>query len=76
MTFTALIASVSHMVIEPSIVAERWDALLVCASVTTVASLVSAQFANRVSARTVGLVTGVVLVVCGGALIAIKYLLM
>lgn len=39
-------------------------------------SLVSAQFANRVSARTVGLVTGVVLVVCGGALIAIKYLLM
>lgn len=76
MTFTALIASVSHMVIEPSIVAERWDALLVCASVTTAASLVSAQFANRVSARTVGLVTGVVLVVCGGALIAIKYLLM
>ncbi len=76
MTFTALIASVSHMVIEPSIVAERWDALLVCASVTTVASLVSAQFANRVSARTVSLVTGVVLVVCGGILIAIKYLLM
>ena len=42
----------------------------------TSATLVSAQFANRVSARTVGLVTGVVLVVCGGALIAIKYLLM
>ena len=76
MTFTALIASVSHMLIEPSIVMQRWDALLVCAGVATVSSLVSAQFANRVSARTVSMVTGVVLVVLGGALILIRYVLM
>ena len=76
MTFTALIASVSHMLIEPSIVAQRWDALIVCMVVATASSLVSAQFANRVSARTVSLVTGVVLVVLGGALILIKYVVM
>jgi uncharacterized membrane protein YfcA len=76
MTFTALIASLSHMLIEPSIVAERWDALLVCMVVATASSLASAQFANRVNTRTVSLVTGVVLVVLGGALILIKYVLM
>ena len=76
MTFTALIASVSHMLIEPSIVAQRWDALIVCMVVATASSLVSAQFANRVSARMVSLVTGVVLVVLGGALILIKYVVM
>lgn len=58
MTFTALIASVSHMMIEPSILLERWDALLICVSVATFSSLVSVRFANRVNSRTVSLVIG------------------
>ena len=48
MTFTALIASVSHIIIHPAIILERWNVLLLCIIVATVASLVSAQFANRV----------------------------
>ena len=48
MTFTALIAAISHMLVDPTIVLERWDVLLLCIVVATAASLVSAQFANRV----------------------------
>ncbi|MBE6611334.1 MAG: sulfite exporter TauE/SafE family protein, partial [Ruminococcaceae bacterium] len=48
MTFTALIASVSHIMIDPAIALERWDALVICIVVATLASIVSAQFANRV----------------------------
>ncbi|MBQ8092404.1 MAG: sulfite exporter TauE/SafE family protein [Clostridia bacterium] len=73
MTFTALIASVSHILIHPAIVLERYDALLICASVATAASLISARFANRVSNRTVGLVTGAVLTVMGFGLILLHY---
>ena len=43
------------------------------ASVATAASLASARFANRVDSRTVGLVTGVVLTLLGGALILLHY---
>ncbi|MBQ1355821.1 MAG: sulfite exporter TauE/SafE family protein, partial [Solobacterium sp.] len=53
MTFTALIASVSHVLIHPAIVLERWPVLLLCMFTATLASLVSARFANRVSSRTV-----------------------
>ena len=73
MTFTALIASVSHIVIHPAIVLERWDVLLICMIVATVASLVSAQFANRVKSRTVGLVTGAVLTALGAAMLLLRY---
>ena len=73
MTATALIASLSHIVIEPSIVLERADVLVLCIVVTTLASLISAQFANRVSNRTVGLVTGVVLTVLGASMLCLKY---
>lgn len=73
MTFTALIAAISHMVIEPTIILERWNVLIVCIVATTVSSLVSAQFANRVKTRTVGLVTGVVLVILGGSMILLNY---
>ena len=58
MTFTALIASVSHILIHPAIVLEKWDVMLICIAVATAASLISARFANRVRNRTVGLVTG------------------
>ena len=73
MTFTALIASVSHIIIHPAIVLERWNVLLLCVVVATAASLVSAQFANRVKNRTVGFVTGAVLTVLGVAMLILNY---
>ena len=73
MTFTALIASVSHIMIHPAIFFEKWDVMLLCIVVATTASLVSARFANRVNNRTVGLVTGVVLTVLGIAMIILNY---
>ncbi|MCD8241106.1 MAG: hypothetical protein LUD73_01525 [Lachnospiraceae bacterium] len=39
----------------------------------TAASLVSAQFANRVNNRTVGRVTGVILTILGAAMIYLNY---
>lgn len=73
MTFTALIASASHIIIEPTILTERWDVLIICILVATASSLVSAQFANRVKAKTVGLVTGAVLTLLGAAMICLHY---
>ena len=73
MTFTALIASVSHIIIHPAIILVRWDVMLICIIVATAASLVSAQFANRVKNRTVGLVTGISLTVLGGAMLLLNY---
>ncbi|MDE7248866.1 MAG: TSUP family transporter, partial [Lachnospiraceae bacterium] len=73
MTFTALIASISHIIIHPAIILERWDVLLICVVVATAASLISAQFANRVKNRTVGLVTGAVLTVLGAAMLILNY---
>ena len=73
MTFTALIASVSHILIHPAIVLDKWDVMLVCIIVATVASLVSARFANRVKNRTVGLVTGAVLTVLGASMLMLNY---
>ena len=73
MTFTALIASVSHILIHPAIVFEKWDMMLVCIITATAASLYSARFANRVSNRTVGLVTGAVLTVLGASMIMLNY---
>ena len=73
MTFTALIASTSHILINPAIVTERAGALAVCAVTATVFSLGSARFANRVENRTVGLATGAVLTVLGAAMIVLHY---
>jgi hypothetical protein len=73
MTFTALIASVAHIIIHPAIVLEKWNIMLLCIVVATVSSLVSARFANRVKNRTVGLVTGAVLTVLGGAMLILNY---
>lgn len=73
MTFTALIASVSHIMIHPAIVFEKWDVMIVCIITATAASLISARFANRVNNRTVGLVTGAVLTVLGAAMIILNY---
>ena len=74
MTFTALIASVSHILIEPTIVVECWDYLLISIVTATFFSLVSARFANRVNARVVGYVTGALLFVMGIVLVFLNYI--
>ncbi|MCM1179645.1 MAG: sulfite exporter TauE/SafE family protein [Clostridium sp.] len=73
MTFTALIASISHILIDPAIALERWNVLLICIVTATTASLISAQFANRVNNRIVGRVTGVILTVLGAAMLVLNY---
>ncbi|MBQ6526966.1 MAG: TSUP family transporter, partial [Clostridia bacterium] len=73
MTFTALIASVSHILIHPAILLEKWDVMLLCITVATAASLISARFANRVSNRTVGLATGIVLTLLGGSMLLLHF---
>lgn len=73
MTFTALIASISHILIEPAILLECWDFLLLSILTATVFSLVSARFANRVKPRVVGYVTGSVLLVLGLTLVFLHY---
>ena len=73
MTFTALIAFVSHALVDPTLVLEKWQILILCIVVETAASIVSAQFANRVNNRVVGLVTGGVLTVLGIVMLGIHY---
>ena len=75
MTFTALIASISHIMLNPAIVFEKWDVMLLCIAVATTTSLVSAKFANRVNTRTVGLVTGAALTILGATMIILHYFL-
>lgn len=73
MTFTALIASVSHFLIAPEILSEHLDALIISSVVTTVTALLSAKAANRIKSRTVGLVTGSVLTILSIILIFLRY---
>ena len=73
MTFTALIASVSHILIEPTIILECWDFLLLAVVIATLFSLISAQFANKVNGKIVGYVTGTILLVLGLSMIGINY---
>ncbi|MCD7715669.1 MAG: TSUP family transporter [Lachnospiraceae bacterium] len=73
MTFTALIGFISHSLIHPAIILERWNVLIICIVTATAASLISAQFANRVNNKTVGRVTGVILVILGAAMIYLNY---
>ncbi|MCC8066582.1 MAG: sulfite exporter TauE/SafE family protein, partial [Clostridiales bacterium] len=73
MTFTALIGFISHSLIHPAIVLERWNVLILCIITATAASLISAQFANRVNSKTVGRVTGVILVILGASMIYLNY---
>ena len=73
MTFTALIASASHILIHPAIVLEKWDLMLICIVIATFASLISARFANRVNNRTTGLATGAVLTILGASMLFLYY---
>lgn len=74
MTFTALIASVSHILIEPAILLECWNFLLLCIVTATFFSLVSAKFANRVHGKIVGYITGAILLTLGLSMIALENL--
>lgn len=76
MTFTALIASVSHIMIEPTIVFDCRNYLITSIIVATFFSIVSAKFANKVNSKVVGYVTGVILLVLGLAIIFINYFMM
>lgn len=73
MTFTALIAFLSHALVDPTLVMHKWQILILCIVVESLASIVSAQFANRVNNRVVGLVTGAVLTVLGVIMLGIHY---
>lgn len=73
MTFTALIAGVSHALIEPSIIFVHWKMLLFCVVIATLSSLLSSIFANKVKSKTVGLITGGVLFILASAMIIINY---
>ncbi len=73
MTFTALIASVSHILIHPAILLEKWPVMIICIVTATAASLISARYANRVSSRTVGLTTGIVLTLLGAAMLVLNF---
>lgn len=73
MTFTALIASVSHILIEPAIVLQCWPYLVICIVTATVFSLVSARFANRVDGKVVSYVTGAILLGLGLTLVFLNY---
>lgn len=74
MTFTALIASISHILMEPAILMECWGYLLLSIVVATIFSLVSAQFANKVNGKAVSCVTGVILLTLGLSMIVINHL--
>lgn len=73
MTFTALIASVSHILIEPAILLECWDYLLLSIATATFFSLISARFANRVNPKVVGYATGGILLALGLVMMALNY---
>lgn len=73
MTFTALIAAVSHFLIAPDILSSHLDCLLISIAVATLSSLLSAKAANRVKNRTVGLITGAVLTLLGLSMIFLRY---
>jgi len=72
MTFTALIASVSHILIEPTIIFECWEFLVISVIVATFFSLVSARFANKVKGKIVGYITGAILLLLGISMIVIN----
>ena len=73
MTFTALIAAVTHILMEPAIVLEYWPYLIVSIAVATLFSYISAKFANKVNSKVVGYVTGVLLFILGLVLIVFHY---
>ena len=73
MTFTALIAAVTHIIMVPGIIIECWPYLLLSIGVATLFSYLSAKFANKVNNKVVGYVTGFLLFILGLVLIVFHY---
>lgn len=73
MTFTALIAALSHIIIDPSIWFVHVDVLIFCMITTTITSIIAAQFANKVNNKVVGLCCGVVLTILGAIMLILHY---
>ena len=72
MAFTAFTGAVSHFTIGgmPDIVT-----LVLCVIFTLLWARIAARFANKASAETLNRVTGIVLVILGGAMVLVNYLL-
>lgn len=73
MTFTALIAGISHVFIEPSILKDNLFVLIFCLIVTALSSIFSARFANRVNEKLIGTITGLILTVLGAWMLILFY---
>ena len=73
MTFTALIAAITHIIMEPAVVLECWPFLLIGIGVVTLFSYLSAKFANKVNNKVVGYITGFLLFFLGLVLIVFHY---
>ena len=71
MSFTALTGAVSHFAIGG---APDWWTLVFCVLSTLLWARIAARFANRASPVTLNRATGVVLVVLGGAIMAVNFL--
>ena len=69
MTFTALTGAVSHFAIGGT--PDLW-CLVLCVAFTLMWARIAARFANRVSAKTLNRVVGVVLTVLGGAILGVN----
>lgn len=72
MAFTAFTGAVSHFTIGgmPDILL-----LVLCVVFTLLWARIAARFANKASAETLNRVTGIVLVILGGAMVLVNYLL-
>lgn len=71
MAFTAFTGSMSHFMIGGM---PHVDILILCVVFTFIWARIAAVFANKVSAVTLNRIVGCVLVVLGGAMMAVKYL--
>ena len=73
MTFTALIAAVTHILMAPAIVLECWLFLIISIFVATLCSYISAKFANKVNSKIVSYFTGYLLLILGIVLVILNY---
>ena len=71
MAFTAFTGAVSHFAIGG---APNWTVLLLCIVFTLVFAQLSAKIANKANTKTLNRVTGIVLVLLGVIILAVKYL--
>ncbi len=73
MTFTALIAALSHVIVDPTIWSNHLEVLIFCMITTTLASIISAQFANKVNNKVVGYACGILLTLLGATMLLLHY---